>query len=311
MRCIVSNTKTLSDRRSRSRGSVRSAETNGGALSTHCAVVQPGLLIDQVRELIDLDARHEELPSMLDSRQIEKLNNKLERCRAATVHLVEMPQIEFSIASITRAPAARIKFKTCGRSISVAAYFARQYGPLKFPGWPCVRVDCKNPTYFPLEVVNILNGSRCRGEQTAPNLSGGIKARVKTFGKNTELDCEFDTGLTDELKVSACILPPPRLQATQSDTTGVNRSVADFRSARVNPAPVIRGWTVVIIGDFARQDEVHRFAEVLRDQASRTGVQLGDPLKAKENRFHSISDKLAAETVKASLESFGELGSLL
>lgn len=149
-----------------------------------------------------------------------------------------------------------------GQSMTIAEYWQKQYGPLRFPQLPCLNVTKgKRVNFLPLEVCKIAPGQR-QDRLTEDQTRETIKFSAKKSDErkhniqemlrkaniaNDATSKEFGIAINHEMaKTNARILPQPHLQyqRPQSMDTGT-RGAWNLEGVRFFKPAELRSWAIV------------------------------------------------------------------
>lgn len=95
-------------------------------------------------------------------------------------------ELSFKASGILQQPASSVMFEMDDQKMSVADYFAKTYGPLRYPNLPVVIIKKKGmELFFPIEVLNIHAGQRyikkLDEQQTASLIKFAAKPPIERF----------------------------------------------------------------------------------------------------------------------------------
>jgi len=165
----------------------------------------------------------------VSSVQMRKVSKVLKGLKITVDHL-KYPRTYKTFGLVkSGVPANKHMFPKDGKEVSVAAYFAEAYRPLKFPFLPCIDVggDRNNPRAMPPEVCSILAGQRVKSldaAQTAEVLKDAAvdpnirRDRIQAHMANSKFDADetlraFGVRVEPQMmQVDARVLPPPHIQ---------------------------------------------------------------------------------------------------
>ncbi|KAH9389953.1 Protein argonaute-2 [Tyrophagus putrescentiae] len=230
---------------------------------------------------------------------------------------------KYKISGITLEPASRITFESNqdgGRTISVADYFSKTYGPLRHPDMACVKVrKMKNDfIYFPAEVCRITTDQRAR-KLTIKEKADMIRSAASVVPaerfeiiRSTARDLmdrdkmfnylrDFGINIaTQPVAIKARVLAVPKL--LEGNGGEVKPSGGKWHIKRFFQPANINQWVLVVMGRF--EDPVlDRFVDTL----IRHGRELGMAIKPPKKVRYNFDPTNLANFFAKSANSFGKV----
>ncbi|EPR79492.1 Argonaute protein [Spraguea lophii 42_110] len=202
------------------------------------------------------------------------LGRTLKGLKMTTTHRKDK-NFTFKLHEITSAPADSIDFETETGKMTVAEYFGKQYGRLKYPNLPCVVVK-KGPKFifFPMEVVKIIPNQKYTKKLSDIQVNNLIKIAAKppinrfsmiekkikelqiTENENLKsMGLAFDK---DFISSSAKILPPPKVVFANKEITP-EKGGWDLRGVSALTPREVKSWVIISLA--SRRDVPERMLE--------------------------------------------------
>uniref|UniRef100_A0A131XXA7 Putative eukaryotic translation initiation factor 2c n=1 Tax=Ixodes ricinus TaxID=34613 RepID=A0A131XXA7_IXORI len=231
----------------------------------------------------------------LNDIQFVKLNKKLKKLKIKVTHL-PYPR-KYIIERVTRATANEIEFGD--PPITVAAYFASKYRPLRFPYLPCIEVGTKK-NYIPLEVCVVLDGQHCRQKldenQTATvvkkaavppaerfqNIQGAVRDCIKN---NKEYLDHFGIHIsTDPVKVQARVLPAPDVLYKNNVPVSPRNGAWEIQGTEFYQPANMTKWSVLSLCNtrFCPRPAIEKFVSMVISHGKKLGMSVEPPQAIKE-----------------------------
>eukprot|EP00898_Chlorokybus_atmophyticus_P002692 jgi/Chlat1/3423/Chrsp23S03751 len=264
------------------------------------AVFKPINVVDFIAETLGrrLDDLRGGLRGLPDALKVRKI---LKGMRVEVTHRGQQRR-KFRITGLSPNPADAQTFvledQSTGQSreVTVAKYFMEQYHyQLQYPKLPCANssTNPNKPTYFPLEVLKIVEGQRHLGKLSAAQVTALLKAQCQRPDvRKNDIDrvyreCRFGAdpytrqfGLqlsANMLECDARILPVPQLQYKNNVLTPRPGNWNMVGQQVLQPGRPITTWVAVIF-DRLPPRPVYEFAEFLSHVASGMGIEIAPQL---------------------------------
>lgn len=253
-----------------------------------------GPLINFIGQVLgnDKDYVNKQGGKALDIWKIKKLNGILRNNKVRVTHLSFKPKPK--VLAVTTSPATKIEFKDEeGRPTTVAAYFKKKYGPLRYPNLPCIQCGTKEkPKYFPVEVCEIPENFHCKTKLSGQETSQMIKmtaippaerfqkidrdVRALTANKSS-VASSFGINIdVKPLELEGRVLDPPQI-VFQRNMIWPKDGQWDLRSSRfLRPASVDK-WAVLSFSRQLTEDLLDRFLWKFQDVATKLGMVVKRP----------------------------------
>ncbi|KAL3114903.1 hypothetical protein niasHT_011339 [Heterodera trifolii] len=261
-------------------------------------------LIDFVGLFLNSNPHHLESHFQQKARII---NKQIKGLAVQTIHLPEN-QMTFSASGLTDCGANEITFTIDNHQTNLVQYYDQKYSRrLRYPCLACVIHRRGNQeSYFPMEVLNIVDGQRVPLDKQTPKLAEQMikKCQVLPVDLPRGIETQRDKGMiqnanpffraheirveTNMMQAEAQLLYPPAIcfSAPNEKIEPNNRGVLDFRLAdRGHPLPLRysvpcefpKVWAVVIVQNSVQRDQCRMFCECLIRCARARGVQMEMP----------------------------------
>ncbi|KAL3122918.1 hypothetical protein niasHT_010318 [Heterodera trifolii] len=280
-------------------------------------------LVDFVGYFINSDPHHLENDVQQKARVV---NKQIKGLAVQTIHLPEN-QMTFSASGLTDRGANEITFMIDNHQTNLVQYYDQKYSRrLRYPCLACVIHRRGNQeSYFPMEVLNIVDGQRVPLDKQTPKLAEQMikKCQVLPVDLPRGIETQRDKGMiqnanpffraheirveTNMMQAEAQLLYPPAIcfSAPNEKIEPNNRGVLDFRLAdRGQPLPLRysvpcefpKVWAVVIVQNSVQRDQCRMFCECLIRCAHARGVQMQMPPRVDNFEDTSIDQVCTSTT---------------
>nr|CCA27516.1 Argonaute2 (AGO2) putative [Albugo laibachii Nc14] len=258
-----------------------------------------------------LDQRERTLPKTLSKAQASIFSKSVKGVKVSVTHRGDLKRT-FRVNGLSKTSAQDLFFDDdSGAKVSVAAYFAKNYGCLRYPGLPCLHVGAmQKKNYLPMEVCHILAGQKTPRKVTDKQVANMIRftctkpddRKLRIEQKLRDAGFERDPvlkafGLAVNSKMvsaKARILPEPEIsysRGTERPRDGAwnMKNKSFFQSAH------LASWAVISMCDPRRcgPDQIKKFFTQVVKQMKEFGMQIPQqlpPIIMKQQRFAKVRD---------------------
>ncbi|KAI5169234.1 eukaryotic translation initiation factor 2C [Pancytospora epiphaga] len=250
---------------------------------------KPGDLLDFIRDLMDKQGGGRYSSSLPECGST--FYNDFERCikniRLTTTHRERNPS--FKVSGILNKAASSVEFEVDGEKMTVAAYFAKTYRPLKHPNLPLIVIKKRELTiYMPMEVCRILPSQKYPKKldenMTSQLLKIAAQRPLERFRQIAEKAGELSTlqngvlqefGMAFDNSMLSCkgvILPPPKIVFSGNREVAVNNGSWNLIGVKATEGTTINKWKIFTFRSNSRvpSDTLRTFADI----ASKYGVSI-------------------------------------
>ncbi|XP_023216070.1 protein argonaute-2-like [Centruroides sculpturatus] len=258
-----------------------------------------GPLIKFVEEVLNADVKQ---CRGIDDRQIKTLRKELKSLKIEVNHL--QYKKTYKINNVTSEPARYVCFiwqrEDAPCQISVADYFKRQYGELRYPHLPCVCVgNTRKCSYLPLEVCEVCPGQHCSKKMDDKQVAEMIrktarppqnrfrdiiKAVKQTCQENKELNREFRIDINNQpMRVDGRVLMPPVIMYSQSEEILPKNGAWDLRDKSFYRSVDIEWWAFVSMSsNVCKETDMLNFARMICQGGRKFGMVINKPYYLRE-----------------------------
>ncbi|GIX97135.1 protein argonaute-4 [Caerostris extrusa] len=263
---------------------------------------EKGPLLKYVKQILGIQDLNN--ISGLKDFETKKLTKELKNMRIETIHMRNYRR-KYRILRFTNEPANRLRFPLTQNGtevqITVADYFAQQYGCLAYPHLPCIQANPETKkVYLPIEVCEMIEGQHCKKKLEEKQNAEMIKftARppkhrfdeIKDILKRAEFDRdaylrEFGLKVASRpLALEGRVIEAPNVmyRTDKSEVLVKPRDGSwDMREKQYYRGAEINTWVLLSFANprFCREDSLGRFAKLLRSIASEQGIRMREPAK--------------------------------
>lgn len=269
-----------------------------------------------------LDQRERTLPKTLNKAQASVFTKAVKGVKVSVTHRGDMKRT-FRVNGLSRTSAQELFFEDdSGAKVSVATYFSKNYGTLRYPGLPCLHVGAMNKkNYLPMEVCHILAGQKTPRKVTDKQVANMIRFTcTKPDDRKRQIeqklrDAGFDRdpvlkalGMSVDPKMvttKARVLPEPEMsysRGTERPRDGAwnMKNKSFFQSAH------LASWAVISMCDSRRcgPDQIKKFFTQVMKQMKEFGMQVPQqfpPIILKQQRYAKVRDMFKEALSKAQL----------
>ncbi|XP_023241851.1 protein argonaute-2-like [Centruroides sculpturatus] len=271
------------------------------------AFYKSGPLIKFVEEVLNADVKQ---CRGLDDRQIKTLQKELKSLKITVNHL--QYKKTYKINSVTSKPARYVCFiwqrEDAPCQISVADYFKRQYGELRYPHLPCVCVgNTRKCSYLPLEVCEVCPGQHCSKKMDEKQEAEMIrntarppqvrfkditKAVKQTCQENQELNRKFRIQVNSQpVRVDGRVLMPPMVMYSKLEEILPQNGAWDLRDKSFyRPVDVVWWAFVSMSSNICKEADMLNFVRMMCQGGRKFGMIINKPCYLRE--YSSTNDSV-------------------
>lgn len=256
--------------------------------SAATAFVKPGLVTDYIDDLLGFRGR---FPKTMNRDQIRQASRALRGVKVNVTHRETIRK--YRINKLSDQSAAELTFENEAKErVSVADYFKKNFGGLRFPDLPCVHVGAPSGnTYFPIEVCKIFQGQKLPKKVNDRQVASMIKMtcakphvrqqkiasalKDANFARDANVR-SFNLEVDDRMmEVEARELPAPEIQYANSVERPRDGSW-NMRNKSFYYGRSIYSWAVISFCDERRTkaSDIDRFIDALKRQSPDLGMKI-------------------------------------
>lgn len=284
-----------------------------------------GPVIDYINEILGHNRDIRNVREVIKPNEIFKIEKSLKGVRIQVTHLPY--KRKYYIKSISKVSASDYLITVDNEKLSIATYFARKYGKLKYPYLPCLHMRTSNDkTFIPVEKCEIVEGQPKLGKYD--DLSKSVAASmikqtavppakrfdtIKCYASIAANECgeqmkNFNLFMDLQPKnIQGRVINPPALMYLDGKIIPKENGTWGMNGKLLKSEPN-NSWIVISFADsrFCPPQKLEEFARQLQAVATSLGLHLGKRLESRIVRKDEPTHKaLSPEFLKgASLAVF-------